>query len=471
MKSLRYTVTRPCLQEGSLRLLKYLESTFAQSGPVVFVDDKAKEHTVQVDTEQGRVWGLHGLYHDQNLGVNDVLILTMLAPGRYQVEAVVKPHAPQPAPRREVRPQPETRRVVVASTPHVREVRVQEVPAIIPALNGGVNGTASSAASAAPRVSDAPDITSSTPNLAAASSLEALKTIPFEARISESRPEPRPEVRPEVRPERRAPEDVRPAPSGNLGAVSRPLDVRFETVAPAPATLPRLPRTAPTGPVPNDAEGQLSELARLTGYRLEDLGGGVNRLKAELGPHGYAVLIANQPDALRSAAWQQEAEYRLLLTAEDERPEGVARLTRDALVALIEHARLAPLSPVDLRGYWKAGSVDLESAASVAEMVASHLAQRGAFSFVLLTLSQQPPHSVISVPRLAERLGSGVNFAELGSILDTLTRPPFLALTPLPGGQYLLRVGVADLLTDLAEYADGVRRRVRTPAQRENVLV
>jgi len=119
---------------------------------------------------------------------------------------------------------------------------------------------------------------------------------------------------------------------------------------------------------------------------------------------------------------------------------------------------------VDLRGYWKAGSVDLESAASVAEMVSAHLAQRGTFSFVLLTLAQQPAHSVVSVPRLAERLGSGVNYAELGSILDTLTRPPFLALTPLPAGQYLLRVGVAELLSDMAEYADVVRRRIRVPA-------
>ena len=140
-------------------------------------------------------------------------------------------------------------------------------------------------------------------------------------------------------------------------------------------------------------------------------------------------------------------------------------LTREALDALIEHAQLAPLSPVDLRGYWKAGSVDLEAAASVAELVGAHLAQRGAFSAVLLTLAQQPAHSLVSVQRLAERLGSGVNYAELGSILDTLTRAPFLALTPLPGGQYLLRSGVAELLTELADYADGVRRRLRVPAR------
>lgn len=444
MKSMRYIVTRPCLQEGSLRLLKYLESSFPQSGPATFVDDKGDEHTVQIDTERGRVWGLGGLYHDQHLGVNDVLVLTSLAPARYQVEAVVKPHAPPPAPRREVRAPPETRRVVVSSTPHVREVRVQEVPR----------------AAARPDADAAP-----TPTVA-------------EVRAAEAASPPRPERRRAHTPERLNTE--RPAPEPGEAAradvtavperpaLARPVDVRFPQVAPA-----RAPRAAPlpSGPIPAEAEAQLGELARLTGYRLEDLGGGVTRLKAELGTHGYALLIATAPEAMQTPAWQESAEYRLLLTSEAERPEHTPRLTREALVALIEHARLAPLSPVDLRGYWRAGSVDLESAASVAELVSSHLAQRGAFSFVLLTLSQQPAHSVISVPRLAERLGSGVNFAELGSILDTLTRAPFLALTPLPGGQYLLRVGVPDLLTDLAEYADVVRRRVRPAARAESVLV
>ncbi|MCD0158370.1 hypothetical protein IHN57_14035, partial [Deinococcus sp. 6GRE01] len=133
MKSIRYIVTRPCLQEGSLRLLKYLESTFPNAGPAVLVDEKGEEHAVQVDLDRLRVWGLGGLYHAQHLGVNDVLILTLLAPGRYQVETVVKPHAPQPPPRREVPRVPETRRVVVSSTPHVREVRLQEVRPEAPA--------------------------------------------------------------------------------------------------------------------------------------------------------------------------------------------------------------------------------------------------------------------------------------------------------------------------------------------------
>jgi hypothetical protein len=57
MKSMRYIITRPCLQEGSLRLAKYIEGHFPQSGPAQFVDDRGQEHAVQIDRERGRVWG------------------------------------------------------------------------------------------------------------------------------------------------------------------------------------------------------------------------------------------------------------------------------------------------------------------------------------------------------------------------------------------------------------------------------
>ncbi|MFD1731991.1 hypothetical protein ACFSC4_14475 [Deinococcus malanensis] len=62
MKSMRYIITRPDLQEGSLRLLKYLEGTFPQSGPAHFVDDRGQEHAVQVDRDRGRIWGLGGFF-------------------------------------------------------------------------------------------------------------------------------------------------------------------------------------------------------------------------------------------------------------------------------------------------------------------------------------------------------------------------------------------------------------------------
>ncbi|MBB5236200.1 hypothetical protein [Deinococcus budaensis] len=391
MKQMRYIITRPCLQEGSLRLLKYLEATFPESGPAQFVDDKGREHEVEIDRAAGYVRGLRPLFHDQNLGVNDVLMITPLAPGRYQVEGIVKPHAPLLPARPEAAPAPEARRVVVTATPHVREVRMQAAPEPSPSA-----GRAASTPAPAPLV-------------------------PL------------------------TPASQAPQPTPPLGR------------APSRAAAP--------GPLPSAAEDQLAELARLTGYQLSFPAPGVARLHADLGAHGYVVKVALEEGALRTPAWREDADHAALLTGEGERPQGTPRLTREALAALLEHARLAPLSPIDLRPYWQAGDLDLASAASISELVGAHLAQRGAFSFVLLTLAAQPAHSVVQVPRLAERLGSGVNVAELRSILDTLTRAPFLALTPLPGGQYLLRADVGDLLADLAEYADGMRRRVRAPGR------
>ncbi|GGO38561.1 hypothetical protein [Deinococcus humi] len=465
MKSMRYIVTRPCLQEGSLSILKYLQSTFPQSGPAVFVDDKGEEHTVQVDTERARVWGLGGLYHAQHLGVNDVLILTNLAPARFQVEAIVKPHAPPPLPRREQSKAPETRRVVVSSTAHVREVRMQEVTS----QQAEAQPTPPAETSALDSDSQEIRVTELRPSHAERAA-EARVSV---RKVSEQNA-PELKVGEQTSERTRADRRGTPLPTTSPTASSPLTRVGGETsraegrAGAATGTLATtIPATVVAPSVSTElhgAEAQLAELARLTGYRLDNLGGGVLRLKAELGAHGYAVLVAMDEAARTAPAWNEEQGYRVLLCSEDQHPENVSRLTHEALAALNEHARLAPLSPIDLRGYWKAGHVDLESAASIAELVSAHLAQRGIFSFVLLTLAQQPAHSVISVPRLAEKLGSGVNYAELGSILETLTRAPFLALTPLPGGQFLLRTDVADILTDLAEYSDGVRRRIRTPA-------
>ncbi|CAM4178909.1 hypothetical protein [Deinococcus marmoris] len=471
MKSMRYIVTRPCLQEGSLSILKYLQPTFNQSGPAVFVDDKGDEHNVQVDTERARIWGLGGLYHAQHLGVNDVLTITNLAPARYQVEAIVKPYAPPVSPRREPNKAPETRRVVVSSTPHVREVRMQEVPQAQSAQIQSAQAQPAETRSAGLAEASETGVGDVRVTEVRASAAEAAAQTQV-GRVQADRVQGRPPA------ERTQAEwggvpvpsqltSSQPVPSVSTSSASAPAGSAATAQAVAAGPSAPTPRAAPEIRQGEDARqpaAHLAELAHLTGYRLDDLGGGVLRLKAELGAHGYAVLVALDEQARTSPAWNEEPGYRVMLCNEGEDPQGVSRLTHEALAALIEHARLSPLSPVDLRGYWKAGHVDMESAASVAELVSAYLAQRGVFSFVLLTLAQQPAHSVISVPRLAEKLGSGVNYAELGSILETLTRAPFLALTPLPGGQFLLRVGVADLLTDLAEYADGVRRRVRTPA-------
>ena len=425
MTSIRYIITRSCLQDGSMRLLKYNEGHFPQSGPAQFVDEKGTEHPVHIDRERMRVTGLRTFYHDLNLGVNDVMLLTPAQPGRYQVDVIVKPHPIAPATRPAAAPAPEARRVVVSSTPHVREVRLQHAPATpVPPVPA--------------RQAERTDSTEKTGK----------------------------------------PETGKPAESQHeVAALFKPAPPATPPAMAVQASQPQLParpqpareQAAPASSAPQGqrrAEEQVAEFARLTGYTLEYPATGLMRLKADLGPqYGYSVLLAADPLAMTQPAWEDaKDEARLLMTHESERPGDLHRLTREALGVLIDHAHLAPLSPVDLRGYWRAGSIDLESAASITELVSAHLAQRGTFTFVLLSLAQQEANSIVSVPRLAERLGSGVNTAELGTILETLSRPPFLALTPLPGGQYLLRTDVDHLLSDLSEYAHGVRRRTVTPA-------
>lgn len=393
MNSNRYIITRSCLEDGTMRLLKYNENLFPKGGETTFKDEQGREFVVNVDRQRMLVTGLHPLYHDHNLGVNDVMLLHPQG-GGYRVEFIVKPHsvapkaaASAPAPAPKLTPKPE--RVVIASTPHVREVRLS-APAEVP-----------------------------------------------EGVASEAKAQPQPKK-----------------------LIPQPKTQPVTASAPAALGTPKMPAFAKA-----TAEDQVAEFARLTGYRVEHPATGLMRLHADLGPqYGYSVLLAADPLAMTQPAWENALdEAKLLMTYEAERPEGLARLTREALSSLTEQAQLAPLSPLDLRGHWRSGDLDLGSVAALTELLSAHLAQRGSFTAVLLELAQQPAHSLVKVSELAQRLGSGANPAEIQSVLEILSQPPCLALTPLAGGQYLLRTDVATLLGELGEYAASVRRRLPTP--------
>ncbi len=259
-------------------------------------------------------------------------------------------------------------------------------------------------------------------------------------RLSPANIPPTPAVRPVVQPSRQQPAAAQPAP-----------------------VQPVRPTTIATHTPQDSVQSQLEELAQLTGYQLDYLGGsgaGPVRLHADLGPYSYDVVIALSESEMHHPAFVQ-ATYNPLLTWEVENTSGVPRFTHEALTALLEHARLAPLTPIDLRGYWNTPSFDLGSVASIAELVSAYLAQRGTFTYVLSTLAQQSAHTLVDPQQLAQRLGSGVNTVELRSVLDTLSRPPFMALLPLPGGHYYLRAEVSELLSELSDYTAGVARRLQ----------
>lgn len=135
MESFRYIITRACLQEGSLRLQRYLKPHFPTEGSVQLFDEAGHEYVAEIDRGE-RLVGVGPFYRDHHLNVNDVVMLTPLLPGCYKVEGIVKPYA---------RPDPErvraeraavpsadagsegagSVRVVVHASAHVREVRQQ----------------------------------------------------------------------------------------------------------------------------------------------------------------------------------------------------------------------------------------------------------------------------------------------------------------------------------------------------------
>ncbi len=423
---MRYIITRPCLQEGSLRILKYLQAVFAESGTVVFIDNNGEKHPVDVDVDKGRIWGLGSLYHSQHLGVNDVLMITALETGVFQVEATVKPHGSPPLlAKKEIKIVPETRRIMVSSTAYVREMRTQEITPK-PEFKAAFVDTQAS-------------------HLKQPAGLKPLSTKettahPIEIKVIDKSYARADKIAEKPTNEGSAlPNSALPS-FGQVKAIFAPVQpLENLTEAPTIDTSLKINDTAlnsvPLGTAykaPEEYSEPLQELARLTGYQFEELDQGVTRLTANLGRHGYSVLLAHYPQALSSSTWQQKADYRAILTIEQDRPLNVGRLTRPALVALIKHAQILPLSPVDLRGYWKAGNFDLEAVSSIVEMAKGYLEQRAIFTSVLVALGEYVPHSLIHVGRLLEQLGYTVGRSELVKILDMLTGAPFLALSPLP---------------------------------------
>lgn len=475
MNPTRYILTRSCLQDGSMRLLKFNEFYFPESGTAQFVDDRGKEYSAQIDRDQMRVLGLGELYHDHNLSVNDVLMITPVAPGRYEVGAVVKPYSTprarqtrRPASARNEREDTQTRR---EASPSVREVRAQASSQGQSNLQarrrsgpsgGGGRNLSGLGEERRPEEIPAPSLKPIAPAFA--------PQVPQAGRQELTLPAPLPAFGSRERAERdRAERDraererAERVNTEKAGGETPAAETAATEAAPTSEPDARSDRAA-SRMAPGVLEDQIAEFARLTGYRLTLLGHGLMRLSADLGPqYSYTVLLATEPMATTYPEWDGSDDHRALVTPEENRAPGVPRLTREALVSLTEHARLAPLGALDLRGYWRSGDINLESAASVAELVSAHLAQRGAFTYVLLTLAQQPAQTVLSLTELAQRLGNGVSLNDMQSVLETLSRPPFLAVTLLPDHQFLLRSSVTDLLADLADYAQGVRRRLRSP--------
>ncbi|HWG85785.1 MAG TPA: hypothetical protein VNT60_09915, partial [Deinococcales bacterium] len=145
----RYVLTRPCIENGSITVLKYLEPVLPLEGSITFVADAGEEITATADQATRRITGLSDYYAKQKLGVNDLLFITRLGERRYQLEAHVKPKDEKPALQRPAMPAA-PRRVVVEESPYVREVRQVRGPVSVPNL-AAVNAPDPQPAEAAPQ--------------------------------------------------------------------------------------------------------------------------------------------------------------------------------------------------------------------------------------------------------------------------------------------------------------------------------
>ncbi len=515
MSIYRYTITRLCLLEGSLRLQKNIAPLFASlEGEITLRDERGIEFSAQISQKESKLWGLGEYYKRTGLGVNDVLSLGRLEERKFQLEAIIKHARVSSAPSapllRPVAPQ----RVVLGETEFLREVRVERPRSSLlgmPSREARETKEAREAASAGPDksgkverpsaradsdavapVSQAPETRSAqhgqhgqvTEVRTDSSKPEALSVdvggrryVPILPQKTQSAP---PASAQPVQPVQSARAD-RKTPSGSgmsesgisssgrvassVSAPSKPVN----RIVPAP-TSSQIQDKAP----PQPDFGPLERFAVALGYSMKGEGQ-IAVLEARLGRQSYRVALTSAlstpPDW--AALENLEADYRAVLLREDSTLElptqfKLTRITVEALETLLESTALSPLTPLELRGYWNADAIDQNSAHSLAEMAGRELGSRGVFSQVLLCLTEFEPHSSIRVSHLIHRLGERVKRSDLESILDTLTRPPLLAISHIGEGEYYLRQSVQDTLTLLSDYALGLGARVRvskTPTQ------
>ena len=311
--TLRYIITRPCLSEGTLTVAKYLEPLFPAelAGQTLhLMDEQGRDYPVQLSNTAKRLSGVGALYHHHNLDVNDVLLLSGLGEGRYQVSCVVKPHTERlnGPPRSEPLAAP-TRQVFINATPHVREVRLERAPAPSPAPS---HISESRPGTPAPPHSKADQ--HSGPEQRSQPQARVVETRTPSETPSAERPEREDKAR--VTPRREPSRESSREPKKELQSAAA-LAEAVNTTEPLPRRDPprpgaHLPAPAPkTAPTPEPAllatvGDQLSELALLTGYHLNYLGGpdsGPVRLRANLGQHSYEVTLALSDEERRHPAF------------------------------------------------------------------------------------------------------------------------------------------------------------------------
>jgi hypothetical protein len=204
-------------------------------------------------------------------------------------------------------------------------------------------------------------------------------------------------------------------------------------------------------------------------------------LEAALGSRGHRVLLApvkreGASTKLQPSRWKmlQEAKkvwgakYLALLLAEGQAPPQVPRelgpvtmLDANLLPRLANITLLAPIGPLELEGYWNGGGLTAAALDALGEQVRGEINARGSFSGVVVWLATKPAHTVVTVSEVLASLSTASERSAVLEALDTLSRAPFRALIKLNPDEYYIRQSIEMTLVGLADYAAGLRTRMR----------
>jgi hypothetical protein len=248
------------------------------------------------------------------------------------------------------------------------------------------------------------------------------------------------------------------------------------------------PVVAPVEPAPQplpfvaDRSSTTLERARAAfvalGYVVDVIGEGL-MLEAKLGrrAHRIALAVTDDIDEARTVldvGRGQAAKY-LAIAAKPAALqtfgqhldfEDIAQADPGVIEALGALTRLSPVGPLELEGYWNAGRLDANALESLEASVNTSVGARGAFSFVTLTLARfQAPGVVNAQDVMAGIESTGIGSGVVLETLESLSRAPFMLLSPLGGGEYYMRRPVSVALEGLSEYAGGLRSRLHVTAK------
>ena len=167
------------------------------------------------------------------------------------------------------------------------------------------------------------------------------------------------------------------------------------------------------------------------------------------------------PEALARAREAQGTPAALLLAPENTPvPPGVAVMAPESLEALIALHRVFPLGPLELRRLIAKGRVTRADVDALGREIEELLGERAAFSAVLSALARFRPQQVFLLEDLLLELGEAIPGDVAARVLEVLSGPPFFALVRLGRGEYQLRQPVAEVLDQLAAYAERLKARL-----------